>query len=312
MDGRGPRPVPGWYMMSGVSRSSGRRLAAWALVWAASAVLASACVRPMRMPQPGEREPDKYLFDRGSEALKSKHWLEAREYFQRLVDQFPQSSYRQEARLGIGDAYLGEGGYDTLVIAAEKFREFLRYFPLNERADYAQYKVAVAESEQMLSPERDQTATITTLREIDTFLRLYPNSKYMPEALALQRTARDRLSDSEFRVGQFYYRSRWYRGAIPRFESILASNASYLKRDAVYYHLAESLLRTGQTKEAYEYFTRLIEEFKVSDYLTDARARVDEITRLRDSALQQGRPAADATAATPATEPGAEQSATPR
>jgi outer membrane protein assembly factor BamD len=273
--------------MRRLQRLSHRHLAVLTLALATTVLASAACVRPMRMPQPGEREPDKYLFDRGSEALKEKHWLEAREYFQRLVDQFPQSPYRQEARLGIGDAYLGEGGYDTLVIAAEKFREFLRYFPLNERADYAQYKVAVAESEQMLSADRDQTPTVTTLREIEAFLRLYPNSKYMPEALALQRKAKDRLSDSEFRVGQFYYRSRWYRGAVPRFETILKQNPEYLRRDAVYYHLAESLLRVGQTKQAYEYFTKLVEEFKVSDYLEATQARIAEITRLRDAAQSQ-------------------------
>ena len=271
-----------------------RQIAVLALAVSAAAMLLTGCVQKMRMPQPGEREPDKYLYDRGSEALKDDRWLEAREYFQRLVDQFPQSPYRQEARLGIGDSYLGEGGYDTLVLAAEKFREFLRYFPLNERADYAQYKIAVAEAEQMLSPERDQTSTINALREIETFLRLYPNSKHMPEVLALQKQARDRLSDSEYRVGQFYFRSRWYRGAVPRFESILKANPEYQRRDAVYYHLAESLLRTGRTKEAHEFFVRLIEEFKVSDYLDEAQARVTELTRLRDSAQQK---AAEATAA---------------
>jgi outer membrane protein assembly factor BamD len=274
-------------MMTRVTLPPRRQVAVLVLACSAAAMLLTGCVRPLRMPQPGEREPDKYLFDRGSESLKEEHWLEAREYFQRLVDQFPQSPYRQEARLGIGDAYLGEGGFDTLVIAAEKFREFLRYFPLNERADYAQYKIAVAESEQMLSPERDQTSTVTALREIEAFLRLYPNSKYTPDVLALQRTARDRLSDSEYRVGQFYFRSRWYQGALPRFESILKANPEYLRRDGVYYHLAESLLRTGRTKEAYEYFTRLVEEFKVSEYLDEAQERVTELTRLRDSALQK-------------------------
>ena len=289
-------------MMTRVMLPSRRQVVTLAVLCSAVALLSAACVRPMRMPQPGEREPDKYLFDRGSEALKEGHWLEAREYFQRLVDQFPQSPFRQEARLGIGDAYLGEGGYDTLVIAAEKFREFLRYFPLNERADYAQYKVAVAEAEQMLSPERDQTPTITALREIEAFLQQYPNSKYMPEVLALQRTARDRLSDSEYRVGLFYFRSRWYRGAEPRFEAILKNNPEYLRRDAVYYHLAESLLRTGRPKEAFEMFTKLVEEFKVSEHLEASQARITELVRLRDSAKPQ--PTADATSAPkPETEP---------
>lgn len=290
-------------MMTPVTLPLRHQLAVLALAVSAAAMLLAGCVRPLRMPQPGEREPDKYLFDRGSEALKGKHWLEAREYFQRLVDQFPQSTYRQEARLGIGDAYLGEGGYDTLVIAAEKFREFLRYFPLNERADYAQYKVAVAESEQMLSPERDQTSTVSAMREIEAFLRLYPNSKYTPEVLALQRTARDRLSDSEYRVGVFYFRSRWYRGAIPRFESILKNNPDYLRRDAVYFHMAESLLRTGRPKEAFEMFSKLVAEFKESDYLEDANARITELTRLRDSAQQKP---VDATAAPAPAGPAAE------
>jgi outer membrane protein assembly factor BamD len=231
------------------------------------------------MPEPGETEPDRYLYERGREALDKRRWLEARLYLQQLVDQFPQSPFRQEARLGIGDAYLGEGGYDTLILAAEKFREFLRYFPLNERADYAQYRLAVAEAEQMLSPDRDQTATVTTLREIEAFIQRYPDSKYMPEVVKLQTMARDRLSDSEFRVGQYYFRSRWYRGAIPRFENILTNNPTYTRRDAVYYHLGESLYRSGQAKEALTQFTRLVEEFRVSDYLEDARARITELSR---------------------------------
>jgi outer membrane protein assembly factor BamD len=259
--------------------STSRRLAAGITLLMALVVSAAACVRPLRMPAPGEQEPDKYLFDRGSEALKEEKWLEAREYFQRLVDQFPQSNYRQEARLGIGDAYLGEGGYDTLVLAAEKFREFLRYFPLNERADYAQYRIIVAESEQMLSPERDQTSTINALKEVEAFIQRFPNSPLMPEVLKLQAAARDRLSDSEFRVGQYYFRSSWYRGAIPRFENILTTHPTYTRRDAVYYHLAESLYRTGRPKEALPYFTRLVEEFRVSDYLEDAQARITELSR---------------------------------
>lgn len=249
------------------------------MVLAALAAAATACVRPLRMPEPGEMEPDKYLYERGSEALTAKRWFEAREYFQRLVDQYPQSPYRQEARLGIGDAYLGEGGYDTLVLAGEKFREFLRFFPLNERADYAQYRIVVAESEQMLSADRDQTNTINALKEAEAFIQRYPDSKYMPEVLKLQAAARDRLADSEFRVGQYYFRSRWYRGAIPRFENILNTHPNYTRRDAVYYHLGESLYRYGQPKAALPYFTKLVEEFRVSQYLEDAQARIIELSR---------------------------------
>jgi outer membrane protein assembly factor BamD len=263
--------------MTPSTRRPRRWLAALALVAAAAG--AAACVRSARMPEPGEREPDKYLFDRGKEALDRRRWFEAREYFQRLVDQFPQSPFRQEARLGIGDTYIGEGGYDSLILAAEKFREFLRFFPLNERADYAQYRIALAESEQMLSPERDQTATLSALKETEAFVQRFPNSKYMPEVLKLQREARTRLSDSEFRVALFYFRSNWYAGVTRRLERLMADDPGYPHRDAVYYHLGETYYRIGRQKDALPLFERLIEEFQVSDYLEEAKLRIGELTR---------------------------------
>jgi outer membrane assembly lipoprotein YfiO len=266
-------------MMAMTRSSRARRLFGLAvLVWVAVSA-ASACVRPMRMPAPGEREPDKYLFDRGTEALAEERWLEAREYFQRLVDQYPQSPYRQDARLGIGDSHIGEGGYASHIIAAEKFREFLRFFPLNERADYAQYRIAVAEGRQMLAPERDQTPTVNTLREVEAFIRQHPNSKYMPEVLALQREARTRLSDSEYRVALYYFRSRWYRGTISRLEPLLERDPSYLHRDGAYYLLGESYLRMNRPKDALPMFEKLVEEFQVSEHLEVARLRITELTR---------------------------------
>ena len=41
--------------------------------------------------------------------LNKKHWLTSREYFRQLMDSYPQSQYRADAKLGLGDTYLGEG-----------------------------------------------------------------------------------------------------------------------------------------------------------------------------------------------------------
>ncbi len=261
--------------------------------------LATACIKPVRMPAPGEREPDRYLFDRGTESLQRHRWLDAREYFQKIIDAYPQSQYRQEARLGIGDAQLGEGSYATYLTAAETFREFLRFYPLNERADYAQYRLAVTQFKQMLPPERDQTPTLDTLRELDTFVRRYPNSNYMTDALALQRQARDRLSDAEASIGVHYFRRKWFAGAIPRLQGILKDDPSYTHRDEVYYYLGESYYAVARPKEALPYFDRLVTEFKVSEYLQKAQVRLAEIKAAGDAPLATGA-APEATPAIPA------------
>lgn len=229
------------------------------------------------LPPGTEMQPDAFLFARGSEALEAGRWLTAREYFRRLVDTYPTSQHRQDARLGIGDSYLGERRIDSDILAAGEFREFLRFYPLAERADYAQYRLAVSQVRQMLSPQRDQTATRDALRELQTFTANYPNSQYLKEVIALEREARDRLSESEFLVGRHYYRTRWYPGAVARLENLLKTDPQYTRRDGAYFYLAESYARLQRIEDALTYYRKILEEFAVSEYMEDARKRVEAL-----------------------------------
>lgn len=259
------------------------RLRATALLLAAVGLLGAAgCASGPALPAPGSIDADKFLYDRGADAIQRKKWLMAREYFRRLVDTYPRSQYRKLAKLGIGDSYLGESRIDSLILGANEYREFLTFFPLDELADYAQYRLGIALSRQMLGPQRDQTATTEALRELERFIKSYPNSKYRPEVDTLYRTARDRLSESEYRVGLFHYRSRLYAGAVQRFRGILEEDSGFTRKDAVYFYLGETLLKAAATPvaaEAMAYYERLIKEFPTSEYVARARKRLAEIKR---------------------------------
>ncbi len=254
---------------------SARRLPALPAVLGLALVLA-ACGSSgnPRLPAPGELGADKFLFDRGQEALEKHRWLDAREYFRRLIDTYPGSEHRRDAKIGLGDSYLGEGRTDSLILAANEFREFLTFFPLAPKADYAQYRLAICHARQMLSPERDQTATLAALQEAETFLRNYPQSAYRPEVLKMQRQARDRLSEAEYLVGVLYFRLRSYAGAVARFEALLVADPEYSGRDGVYFYLGEAFVKGGDTATARRWYERLMKEFAQSDYLDEARTRV--------------------------------------
>jgi outer membrane assembly lipoprotein YfiO len=157
-------------------------------------VLLTACHRKSNLPAPGSVDADKYLFDHGSASLQRKRWVEGREYFKKLVDTYPQSPYRQDAKLGIGDSYLGENTIESNILAVNEFREFLSFFPGNPRTDYAQYKIAVAYSNQMLGPERDPTPAQDALNSCDVFARNYPSSQYRSQVDQVKRRAKDQLS----------------------------------------------------------------------------------------------------------------------
>ncbi len=250
--------------------------AVWPVLLLALAVGCSSTGARHLVPS-GTPQPDKYLYDKGTEALNNKKWLDAREYFKELVDSYPQSPLRPDAKLGLGDSYIGEGTTESLVLAANEFKEFLTFYPTHARADYAQYRLAFAHYKQMRLPERDQTETKEALKEFDTFFERYPNSALMPEVKAKWRETRDRLSMANYRVGLFYFRSRWYPGAIDRFRQILKEDPGFTGRDAVYYYLAESLLKADKKAEAVPYYDRLTKEFDKSEFLDDAKRRLAEL-----------------------------------
>jgi outer membrane assembly lipoprotein YfiO len=248
------------------------RVLAVAFVLAAAAACASGGNR--RGVPPGTAQPDKFLFDRGTAELEAKHWVTAREFFKRVTETYTQSPLRPDAKLAIGDTYMGEGTAEALVLGINEFQEFLSFYPTNPRADYAQYKLGMAHIKQMRAPERDQTETKNTIREFESFISRYPNSSLMPEVKAKLREARDRLSESEFLVGRFYYRINWYPGAIERLSALLKQDADFTRRDGVYFYLAESYVKQKREAEALPYFEKLIDEFQQSEYLKDAQKRV--------------------------------------
>jgi outer membrane protein assembly factor BamD len=240
--------------------------------------LAVACGGKKNVLPANTANPDRFLFDRGNEMLGKKHYADAREYFRQVVDNYPGSPLRPDAKLGVGDTYLGEKSAESLVLAANEFREFITFFPTHQRADYAQYKLAMSHFAQMRAPERDQTETTSALKEFQVFFDRYPNSPLMPEVRKDWRVARDRLSRAELRVGLHYYRIGWWPGAIPRLRGLL-TDEGFSGRDEVYFYLADSLARSDKTKkaEAVPYFQRLLEEFPMSEHAEDARKRLEEL-----------------------------------
>jgi outer membrane protein assembly factor BamD len=243
----------------------------------AALAIAAACAGTSTRIPVGTLEPDKFLWERGTASLNERKWFTARLFFQQLVDTYPQSVHRADAKLGIGDTYIGEGTAEGFVLAQNEFREFLSFYPTHRRADYAQYKLAMTYFYQMHGPERDQTETREAIRELTAFIERHPNSELLPEARTRLREARDRLSQSEYRVGFFYYRSKWYPGALERFAAVLKNDPEFTNRDAVYFHLAESLLKIERPAEALVYYERLAAEFEQSEYLEDAQKRAAEL-----------------------------------
>ena len=259
-----------------------------ALCLAACAALVTACASGPKKPPVGAEEPDKFLFEYGMTALNDKRWFVAREYFRQLIDSYPQSPFRADAKLGVGDSYLGEGTAESQVMAINEFREFLAYYPTHELAHYAQFKLGMAHYYEMPNSARDQTETKEAIKELTTYVEKYPDKPLIDEARQRLREAKDRLSDHEYGVGLFYLRSRMsLPGALDRFNSILKNDPQYTRRDAVYYQMAQTLVQVGQPAAAIPYLDKLIAEFEQSEYLERAKEQVAELKAQMDAQIKK-------------------------
>jgi outer membrane protein assembly factor BamD len=229
---------------------------------------------------PATLDGDRLLFERGQESLDQGDWLQARDYFSQVRDNYPQSSYRAEARLGIADSYEGQGTSEAYVSGLAEYLDFLALFPTHTRAAYAQYKIALIHSHQIRGPERDQSETRAAIREFELFIQSYPTSDLIGDVRRGLREARDRLSESEYYVGRYYYRRKWWPGAIDRLRAVIASDPEYTGREEVYFRLADALYQSGDSEsmeEALTWFSRLLEEFPESLHALEVNEAVAAI-----------------------------------
>ncbi len=240
------------------------------------AVMVSACSsNPPVTAAPGEA--DALLLERGNAALKDRSWTRARTYFAELLESYPQSPLRADAKLGVGDTFLGENNSASYVYAQNEYREFLAFYPTNQRADYAQMQLGMVHFNQMLNPQRDQTETREAIKEFQVFVDRYPNSKLITEVKQRLRESKDRLSDADMVVANFYLSIRFYAGAEPRYRHVLETDPDYSRKDSLYFHLAETLEKSNRQKEALPLYERLLSEYEQSEYLEETRRRVDRL-----------------------------------
>ena len=120
------------------------------------------------------------------------------------------------------------------------------------------------------------------------------NQKLTPAELITQvkerlREAKDRLSDADMIVANFYLSIRLYAGAEPRYRHVLDTDPEYTRKDSLYFHLAETLEKTARKTEALPYYERLVKEFEKSEYLEEAARRIERLKlelKLADSAAR--------------------------
>src|SRR5262245_16381830 len=140
-------------------------------------------------------------FGLAQEYMKDKKWDKARDHFQKLADRYPGSALASEAVLNKAETYFMAKDYSE---AKTEYQMFLEVYPAHEKADFAEYRVALCQIEGMRSIDRDQVATVDSVKTLERLIASYPNSPHLPEAKERLAAAKERLKRHDLYVARFY------------------------------------------------------------------------------------------------------------
>ena len=238
--------------------------AKWTLACTILTLLLAACGETV-VPPP--RTADYYLSE-GDTLIADERYDDAIATLQKIRDNYFSPEVNARADLKIADThYLAE----QYAEAATAYEAFLKQYPDHESSAHVLYQLGNAYFKQMLTPDRDQTATSNALSAFATFVARFPGDPRKDEAVDLMARCRQQLAAHELGVGAFYVRTKYYAAAIARLTSLPNDYPDFTRQDEVYYQLGRAWLGLEDRPKAADAFNRLYKEFPESKYVLKAQ-----------------------------------------
>jgi outer membrane protein assembly factor BamD len=222
---------------------------------------------------PGD-QPDKILYQKATAEITKGRFDVGRLTLQTLINTYPDSEFLAKAKLAIADSYYNEGGVSGLTQSEAEYKDFITFFPTAPEAPEAQFRVGMAHFRLMAKADRDRTEARLAEAELKEFLLKYPDSPLMPRVKRRLREAQEVLAQGDYRTASFYYMRGAYPAAKSRFQEIVDKYPNYSRGDNALYSLALTCERLKRPKDAIPFYSRIITEFPLSPYRSDAKERL--------------------------------------
>ncbi len=211
------------------------------------------------------------LYGKAVSLYNDERYEEAEASLKAIMQDHPLSPHAVDAGLMLGDLYYAMERYEE---AASYYATFATLHPAHSRASYAVFQKGMSQFKDVLSLDRDQTATRKALFAFEDLINAYPQSVYAAKAMELKSFLRTRLAEREHYIARFYFKNGNYKAALARFRDILKDYPETSLTEEVLYYIGESYARLGEAELARDAFVTLINNFPESQFSRDARVRI--------------------------------------
>lgn len=216
------------------------------------------------MPEPRSRV--EAAFQKAERAMERGDYIDASARYNAIRSQYPYSQFATLSELRLADAYFEE---DKFTSAISQYRSFIKLHPNHPQVIYANYRVAESFVGQMPKPflflppvhERELASTKDAERELEYFIKKYPESQYSTDAKRQLAQVRRRLADHEMYVAQFYLKKDNPRAAAMRLTYLLANYSGVGLDPQSLFLLGRCYLELGDLSKAKTALTDLVQNF---------------------------------------------------
>ncbi len=168
------------------------------------AILSSSCISRKTRKSMSVEE----VYQKAMEYFQRGKYSAAINYFNKIIYEFPRSSYVDDAQYYLAESYLREKDWDN---AINEFKFFIGQFPNSEYFERAYIGMITAYISKTPNPELDQTDTKTAIRIAREYLFEHPDTRYRDQIKALIREGEDRLALKLFLISETYRHLKEYR-----------------------------------------------------------------------------------------------------
>lgn len=222
-------------------------------------------------------------YNEALKSFKSKDWDDAKALFGEVKKLFPYTRYARLAELRLADIDFEQ---EKFTDATTAYREFVQSHKSDAEVEYARYRVTKGlfrdiDDTIFLPPqeERDQATTQDAFKEIRSFRRDFPKSRYDVEERYMYEVVVSRLVRHELYVARYYLRSDNFPGAVARVDhAIKLYPGSSLEPEALVLK-GETLMKMKKLDEARAVFEKVRRDHG-GPFAVPARNFLDEIARL--------------------------------
>lgn len=172
-------------------------------------------------------------------------------------------------------------------IASYYYKQYAQTYPRGEHAEESAFLSAYCNYLESPRASLDQTNTYLALRELQSFIDLYPGSTKIDEAHRLMDDLRAKLEVKSYNVGMLYYKMGDYQAAITCFENLLDEYPDTDFKENVLFSITKAYF-TYAEKSIYskkdERYEKTIESYNNLLFLFPESEYLEEVVLIQEKA----------------------------